>query len=50
MSPEAAAPILMVAIVAAVASLVGVAIGAAVTLRTNTRNIKVENITKERAK
>jgi hypothetical protein len=50
MSPEAIAPILMVAIVAAAASLVGVAIGAAVSLRTNTRNIKVENITKERAK
>ena len=51
MATEAtAAPTIFVAIVAAAASLVGVAIGAAVSLRTNTQNIKVENITKERAK
>jgi hypothetical protein len=55
MAVEAAtAPVLMVAIVAGVATLLGAAAGAGiaavVSLRTNTRNIKVENITKERAK
>jgi hypothetical protein len=38
------------AIIAAFAGFVGVVIGAAVSLRTNTRTIKIENITKERAK
>src|SRR5438045_1265445 len=38
------------AVIAAVAGIVGAAIGGAVSLRTNTRSIKVENITKERAK
>ena len=37
-------------IISAAGALAGVLIGAAVTLRTNTRNIKIENITKERAK
>ena len=36
--------------IAAFSAFVGVVIGAAVSLRTSTRNIKVENITKERAK
>jgi hypothetical protein len=40
----------LTAIIAAFAAIVGVVIGAAVSLRTNARNIKIENITKERAK
>src|SRR5258708_12714563 len=50
MAAEAAAPSIMVAIVSGALALIGGAIGAAVSLRTNTQNIKVENITKERAK
>ena len=38
------------AVIAALAAFVGACIGAAALLRTNTRNIKVENVTKERAK
>jgi hypothetical protein len=51
---SAAAPSLLIALVsgtlALVGAIIGAAVGAVVTLRTNTQNIKVENITKERAK
>ena len=45
-----AAETTITAIIAAFSAIVGVAIGAAVSLQTSARNIKVENITKERAK
>lgn len=45
-----AAPTITVAVVAGAASLIGALIGAAVSLRTSARNIKIDNITKERAK
>jgi hypothetical protein len=41
---------IITAVIAGFAALVGAAIGAAASLRTNARNIKIENITKERAK
>lgn len=45
-----ATPTVTVAVVAGVASLIGASIGAAVSLHTSARNIKIDNITKERAK
>jgi hypothetical protein len=45
-----ATPTIASALVAGVAGLVGALIGAAVSLRTSTRNIKIDNVTKERAK
>ena len=50
MAADAVGSTIVVGIVAGVSSLLGAAIGAAVSLRTNSRNIKIENITKERAK
>ena len=38
------------ALIAGVAALAGAMVGAIASLRTNTRNIRIENITKERAK
>lgn len=40
----------IIAVITPLLALLGAAIGAGVSLRTNARNIKVENITKERAK
>jgi precorrin-2 methylase len=50
MAADVVGSTIVVGIVAGVSSLLGAAIGAAVSLRTNSRNIKIENITKERAK
>lgn len=41
---------IVTAVIAGFAALAGAIIGAATSLRTNTRNIKIENITRERAK